>query len=83
MIESCNLSLPPSLQFDLLEQLGYEGYSILVNTSELKSHVMATSKGKAFHKMRQQLGKPLENPFIGYVFSEESGKAMFDSLLKL
>jgi hypothetical protein len=36
---------------------------------------MATSKGKAFHKMRQQLGKPLENPFIGYVFSEESGKA--------
>ena len=83
MIESCNLSLPPSLQFDLLEQLGYEGYSILVNTSELQSHVMATSKGKAFHKMRQQLGKPLENPFIGYVFSEESGKAMFDSLLKL
>lgn len=60
-------------QFDLLEQLGYEGYSVLVNTSELQSHVLATSKGKAYHKMRQQVGKPLENPFIGYVFSEDSG----------
>lgn len=60
-------------QFDLLEQLGYEGYSVLVNTSELHSHILGTSKGKAFHKMRQQLGKPLENPFIGYVFSEDSG----------
>ena len=71
------MSLSLSIQFDLLEQLGYEGYSLLVNTSELQSHVMATSKGKAFHKMRQQLGKPLENPFIGYVFSEDSGKSDF------
>ena len=39
---------------------------------------MATSKGKAFHKMRQQLGKPLENPFIGFVFSEESGKTTLE-----
>ena len=67
-----------SVQFDLLEQLGYEGYSVLVNTSELQSHVLATSKGKAFHKMRQQLGKPLENPFIGYVFSEDSGKSAYN-----
>ena len=74
-------NFPSSLcvQFDLLEQLGYEGYSILVNTSELQTHVMATSKGKAYHKMRQQIGKPLENPFIGYVFSEESGKSVINA----
>lgn len=45
----------------------------MVNTSELQTHACGTSKGKAFHKMRQQLGKPLENPFIGHVFSEDSG----------
>lgn len=59
-------------KFDLLEQLGFEGYAILVNTGELQTHSLGTSKGKAFHKMRQHLGKPLENPFIGHVFSEES-----------
>ena len=57
----------------MLEQLGFEGYAILVNTSELQTHLLATSKGKMYHKMKQQSGKPLENPFIGYVFSEESG----------
>ena len=45
----------------------------MVNTSELQTHLLATSKGKMYHKMKQQSGKPLENPFIGYVFSEESG----------
>ena len=30
-------------------------------------------QGKAYHKMKQQCGKPLENPFIGYVFSEDLG----------
>lgn len=59
-------------KFDLLEQLGFEGYAVLVNTGELQTHLLATSKGKGFHKMRQQVGKPLENPFIGFVFSYES-----------
>ena len=45
----------------------------MVNTGELQTHLLATSKGKNYHKMKQQSGKPLENPFIGYVFSEESG----------
>ena len=68
-------SLPFSLlsKFDILEQLGFEGYAIMVNTGELQTHLLATSKGKNYHKMKQQSGKPLENPFIGYVFSEESG----------
>ena len=60
-------------KFDILEQLGFEGYAIMVNTGELQTHLLATSKGKNYHKMKQQSGKPLENPFIGYVFSEESG----------
>ena len=47
---------------------------MMVNTGELQTHLLATNKGKNFHKMRQQLGKPLENPFIGFVFSDESGK---------
>ena len=62
------------VQFDLLEQLGFEGYAVLVNTSELQTHVLATGKGKSFHKLRQQASKPLENPFIGFVFSDEAGK---------
>ncbi len=45
----------------------------MVNTAELQTHLLATSKGKNYHKMRQQAAKPLENPFIGYVFSDESG----------
>lgn len=57
----------------MLEQFGFEGYAIVVNTSELQTHLLATSKGKNYHKMRQQAAKPLENPFIGYVFSDESG----------
>lgn len=59
-------------KFELLEQLGFEGYSILVNTGALQTHLLATSKGKSYHKQRQQHGKPLENPFIGHVFSESS-----------
>ena len=47
---------------------------MLVNTGELQTHLVASSKGKGFHKMRQQVGKPLENPFIGFVFSDDSGK---------
>ena len=62
-----------SLQFDLLEQLGFEGYSMIINTSELQSHLLATTKGRNFHKMRQQVGKPLENPFVGFIFSDEAG----------
>ena len=46
----------------------------MVNTGELQTHLLATSKGKSYHKMRQQTGKPLENPFIGFVFSDESGR---------
>lgn len=61
-------------QFDLLEQLGFEGYAILVNTAELQTHLLATSKGKAFHRAKQLGGKPLENPFIGYVFTDDSGE---------
>ncbi|XP_019851255.1 PREDICTED: uncharacterized protein LOC109581518 [Amphimedon queenslandica] len=57
-------------KFELLEQLGFEGYAIFVNTGALQTHLLATNKGKAYHKQRQQLGKPLENPFIGYVFSD-------------
>ena len=63
-----------SFQFDLLEQLGFEGYAILVNTAELQTHLLATSKGKAFHRAKQLGGKPLENPFIGYVFTDDSGE---------
>lgn len=59
-------------KFDLLEQLGFEGYAILVNTAELQSHLLATSKGKAFHRAKQLGGKPLENPFIGYVFTDDT-----------
>ena len=73
---SLSLSLPPSLthtQFDILEQMGFEGYAVLVNTTELQSHFLATSKGRSFHKLRQTQGKPLENPFIGHVFTEEPG----------
>lgn len=62
------------LQFDLLQQLGFEGYAILINTNELQSHLIATQKGKNFHRMRQKQGKPLENPFIGFIFSEGAGK---------
>lgn len=47
---------------------------MLVNTSELQTQILATSKGKSFHKLRQQANKPLENPFIGFVFSDEAGK---------
>ena len=47
---------------------------MLVNTSELQTHLLATGKGKNFHKMRHQAGKPLENPFIGFVFSDEAGE---------
>jgi hypothetical protein len=46
---------------------------VLVNTGELQTHLLATSKGKSFHRMRQQTGKPLENPLIGFVFSDDSG----------
>eukprot|EP00731_Ephydatia_muelleri_P037237 Em0425g4a len=49
-------------KFDLLEQLGFEGYAILVNTAELQTHLLATNKGKAFHRAKQMGGKPLENP---------------------
>lgn len=62
------------LQFDLLQQLGFEGYAILINTNELQSHFIATPKGKNFHRIRQKQGKPLENPFIGYIFSEGAGE---------
>ena len=48
---------------------------MLVNTTELQSHFLATSKGRTFHKLRQQQAKPLENPFIGHVFTEEPGAA--------
>ena len=65
--------LSSSSQFDLLEQVGFEGYAVLVNTTELQSHFLATSKGRTFHKLRQQQAKPLENPFIGHVFTEEPG----------
>ncbi|XP_065908199.1 uncharacterized protein [Dysidea avara] len=58
-------------KFDLLQQMGFEGYGILVNTRELQTHLAATAKGKMFHRLRQKTGKPLENPFIGYVFSEQ------------
>lgn len=68
---------PFAFQFDVLEQLGFEGYSLLINTGELQTHLLATSKGKSFHKMRQQTGKPLENPFIGYVFSDDAGMYVF------
>ena len=44
-----------------------------MNTNELQTHFIATGKGKNYHKTRQQLGRPLENPFIGYVFSDDSG----------
>ena len=64
--------VPP--QFDLLQQLGFEGYAILINTNELQSHLIATQKGKSFHRVRQKQGKPLENPFIGFIFSEGTGK---------
>ncbi len=60
----------------MLEQLGFEGYAVLVNTGELATHTLGTGKGKSFHKMRQNLGKPLENPFIGHVFSEDTGKCV-------
>lgn len=63
-----------SIQFDLLQQMGFEGYGILVNTRELQTHLAATAKGKLYHRLRQKTGKPLENPFIGYVFSEQPGK---------
>eukprot|EP00731_Ephydatia_muelleri_P037255 Em0429g5a len=59
-------------KFDLLEQLGFEGYAILVNTAELQTHLLATNKGKAFHRAKQMGGKPLENPFIGYVFTDDT-----------
>ena len=49
---------------------------MLVNTGELATHTLGTGKGKSFHKMRQNLGKPLENPFIGHVFSEDTGKCV-------
>lgn len=58
-------------KFDLLQQMGFEGYGILVNTRELQTHLAATAKGKMYHRLRQKTGKPLENPFIGYVFSEQ------------
>lgn len=61
------------LQFDLLQQLGFEGYAILINTNELQSHLIATHKGKNFHRIKQKQGKPLENPFIGFIFSEGAG----------
>eukprot|EP00731_Ephydatia_muelleri_P035133 Em0099g5a len=51
-------------KFDLLEQLGFEGYAILVNTAELQTHLLATNKGKAFHRAKQMGGKPLENPSL-------------------
>jgi len=54
--------------------MGFEGYGILVNTRELQTHLAATAKGKMFHRLRQKTGKPLENPFIGYVFSEQPGR---------
>ena len=53
--------------------MGFEGYAVLVNTTELQSHFLATSKGRTFHKLRQSQAKPLENPFIGHVFTEEPG----------
>lgn len=68
-------------KFDLLEQLGFEGYAIFINTGELQTHLLATSKGKSYHKMKQQTSKPLENPFIGYVFSEESDSAAASGLV--
>ncbi len=46
---------------------------MLVNTGELATHSLGTSKGKAYLKTRQQIGKPVENPFIGHVFSEDAG----------
>lgn len=54
--------------------MGFEGYGILVNTRELQTHLAATAKGKMYHRLRQKTGKPLENPFIGYVFSEQPGE---------
>ncbi|XP_064404228.1 uncharacterized protein LOC135349615 [Halichondria panicea] len=67
-------------KFELLEQLGFEGYAVLVNTGELATHTLGTGKGKSFHKMRQNLGKPLENPFIGHVFSEDTELSSLSSL---
>ena len=66
----------------MLEQLGFEGFAILVNTGALQTHLLATSKGKAYHKQRQHIGKPLENPFIGYVFSENNGIVLISSYFK-
>eukprot|EP00731_Ephydatia_muelleri_P035662 Em0145g14a len=50
-------------KFDLLEQLGFEGYAILVNTAELQTHLLATNQregipqGKA--DGREASGEPL------------------------
>ena len=71
--DNCYFEFILSFQFEVLEQLGFEGYAILVNTGALQTHLLATTKGKDYHKAKQQSGKPLENPFIGYVFSENSG----------
>ena len=58
--------------------MGFEGYGILVNTRELQTHLAATAKGKLYHRLRQKTGKPLENPFIGYVFSEQPGQSLIN-----
>jgi hypothetical protein len=81
LIEKTLLSIQE--KFDLLEQMGFEGYAVLVNTTELQSHFLATSKGRTFHKLRQSQAKPLENPFIGHVFTEEpeaSGSGLMAAL---
>ena len=61
--------------------MGFEGYGILVNTRELQTHLAATAKGKMYHRLRQKTGKPLENPFIGYVFSEQPGNKLLSILV--
>ncbi len=71
-ISTLNALISPP-QFELLERLGFEGYSVLVNTGELATHSLGTSKGKDYLKTRQQVGKPVENPFIGHIFSQDTG----------
>ncbi|KAI6647936.1 hypothetical protein LOD99_8396 [Oopsacas minuta] len=56
--------------YQYLEQQGFEGYGVLVNTKQIQTHLVSTHKGLSYHQSQVRAGKPLENPFMGYIFSE-------------
>eukprot|EP00800_Vazella_pourtalesii_P016305 TRINITY_DN4659_c0_g1_i1.p1 TRINITY_DN4659_c0_g1~~TRINITY_DN4659_c0_g1_i1.p1 ORF type:complete len:337 (+),score=47.25 TRINITY_DN4659_c0_g1_i1:70-1080(+) len=56
--------------YQYLEHQGFEGYGVLVNTKQIQTHLVSTHKGLSYHQSQVRAGKPLENPFMGYIFSE-------------